>query len=233
MGGLMGGAPREEALLSSLRELALGGDAPLTPEALAAGTQTLSPPASAREIDVLLRMLLPSLEPRTRDGAWKLDADVLDELLFPRLAEIHQRARTRARALAGRDTGAEDEGVWLFERLRALADRVESRSGRLIREIDERLDGLEQAVVLANGSAAMAALTRQAGADAFLRNALYRTHWATRKLLEVRTAFGASMLLLLASPPQPLDLKILRKAHAELESLDDEMDRLASELRAI
>ena len=233
MAGLISGIPREEALLSALRELALRVDSPLTPEVLAAGAQELIPPPSAREIDVLLRMLLPTLEPRTRDGAWKLDADVLDELLLPRLAEIHQRARARARALAGSDAGTEDEGVWLFERLRALADRVESRSGRLIREIDEHLDSLERAVVRSDGQAALAAVAKQAGVDAFLRNALYRTHWTTRKLLEVRTTFGTSILLLLASPPRPLDVRVLRKAHAELESLDDELDRLASELREI
>ena len=225
---------RQELLLELIEAAAATASSPLTPEAIAALTGDLIPLPSAREIDVLLRILLPSLEPRDRDGAWALDAAVVEELLWPRLAELTRRAAMRGQALYdGADPDAQDEGLWRFEELRALADRVEARTRRLVRDIDEQLHLYEESAVREAGQMAAAAAERRERADALLRAVLYKTHWGSRKLGEARKLLGIDILLLFATPVRPLDLRPLAGASKTLSALDAEIDRFEAELRGI
>jgi hypothetical protein len=226
---------RAELLLELIERSATRTGGALTPEAIALTGQELVPPLLAREIDVLLRILLPSVEPRDRDGAWQLDASVVEELLWPRWAELARRAQTRGQALSrGRGAGpVEDESLWRFEELRATADRVETRTRRLIRDIDERLYAFEDIMVHEAGSVAIVAANKREQTDALLRAVLYKTHWGTRKLSDARRLLGADMLLLFATPVRALDLGPLDAAIKALTALDLEIDHFGVELARI
>jgi hypothetical protein len=226
---------RAELLLGLIEGVATRPGGPLTPEAIALTAKELAPPPTAREIDVLLRILLPSVEPRDRDGAWQLDASVVEELLWPRWAELARRAQTRGQALArGSGVGPfEDESLWRFEELRATADRVETRTRRLIRDVDEHLHTFEEIMVHEAGSVAIAAANKREQTDALLRAVLYKTHWGTRKLSDARRLLGADMLLLFATPVRALDLVPLDAAIKVLTALDREIDHFAAELARI
>jgi hypothetical protein len=231
----MAGDPTRQKMLLELIEQAVSVAAgPMTPEAIALGTAELVPTPSAREIDVLLRILLPSLEPRDRDGAWALDSAAVEELLWPRFDELASRAHSRGQALGEiSDPDAQDEGLWRFEELRALADRVESRTRRLVRDIDEQLHNYEEATVRESGQLAATAAERRERTDALLRAVLYKTHWGSRKLGEARKLLGIDILLLFATPAQALDLRPLAGASKTLSALDAEIDLFEAQLRAI
>ena len=216
---------RREALLAAICELAA---APISACAAdLAARLAVSPPAGAAETEVLLRTLLPGVEPRERDGAWSITPEVASDLLWPRYSEMEQRAAVRGSSMG---LAGPDEGVWLFEEIRALADRVEDRSSRLVRAIDVATLSFEEQASQTDGAAAMCALERAERADTLLRSALYKAHTGGRALSRVRRSLGVAIQSLLSSPPAALDLVSLHESGRALAGFDAEIDRLETAL---
>jgi hypothetical protein len=159
---------------------------------------------SEREVDLVLRMLLPGTEPRFEDGSWTLEHDCVDVLLLPRQAALVDRP---------------------FERLHALVMRLEARTRRLIRLTDQRLDQLGTAIAAADRSEVLALASESAALDRFLRETLYHHHLAERRLSEARGVLGRVLQARLSDPTAPLEDALLEPWIAELSKLDDELDR--------
>ena len=159
---------------------------------------------SEREIDLVLRMLLPGIEPSFDDGSWTIKHDSVDLILLPRQAALTDRP---------------------FERLRALVMRLEARSRRLVRLTDGRLDALGAAIAAADRTQVLALAQESAALDLFLRDLLYHHHAAERRLSEARGLLGRVLQARLSDPAAPLEEALLEEWIGELTLLDDEIDR--------
>jgi hypothetical protein len=218
---------RATQILNALEELASAGPVLLTSHEMASAL-SLTPTVKELEIDLLLRILLPTVEPYNKKNQWRLDQESINDLLRTRLDELTEQALDRGRELNKQPT--EDPALWLFEELHALVNRLESRHFQTTHALDEVLDDLESRLAKNEGEFSAELTDRARAVDKLLRDGLYMFHHQARRLSKVRGLLGINLLLLLSPGKLPLQEAALTQDFARLLQFDQGLDRITQDL---
>jgi len=218
---------RATQILNALEELATTKPVLLTSFEMAASL-CLVPAVAELEIDLLLRILLPTVEPYNKKNQWHLDQESINDLLRTRLDELTEQALDRGRELNKQPT--EDTALWLFEELHALVNRLESRHFQTIHALDEVLDDLESRLAKNEGEFSVELTDRAGAVDKLLRDGLYMFHHQARRLSRVRGLLGINLLLLLSPGNLPLQEAALAQDFTRLVQFDQGLDRITQDL---
>ena len=218
---------RATQILNALEELASAEPVLLTSYEMA-GALSLVPAVEELEIDLLLRILLPTVEPYNKKNQWRLDQESINDLLRVRLDELTERALDRGRAINKQPV--EDSTLWLFEELHALVNRLESRHFQTIHALDEVLDDLESRLAKNEGEFPIELTDRARAVDKLLRDGLYMFHHQARRLGRVRGLLGINLLLLLSPGSLPLQKEALSQDFVRLLQFDQGLDRITQDL---